>query len=109
MPNIEIHGMDQWRAAEVKRKIFKVLAALGDSLVVETYLTTVDDRKGDDQPYFRICFTAEDNSELILQEMKKFDVDIEYLQLGGFIPRYSWNENPDDRLERPARPRYEET
>lgn len=121
MPNIEIHGAGAVRAERMKKKIFSVLKDLADlqsitalrerfeTVVVNICLGCVVDRHNQYQPFFRIFFEPEDNIEVFVNALRPFKVDIETVALERFVPRYDFNQNPDDRLERVAEPNYEET
>ncbi len=111
MPNIEIHGAEAGRAQRIKEKIFKIFEPLGfiDDLVVEIHLDRVVNHLDQDQPFFRVFHTSFDDLAAILDKLRPFKLDIEHVLLSGFIPRYDHNEDPNDRLERSAEARYEDT
>lgn len=89
MPNIEIHGLPQDKAHDLRLRIFfafKNERYVGD-MVVTVFRTSVNDIKGDSQPYFRLLNDSQEHTEEIIEILKQFGLDIEHLELNKFYPK----------------------
>ena len=89
MPNIEIHGLVQQAAFEVRRRMFDLF--LGDpcvnEMVVTVFSTHVMDRQGLLQPFLRLLSSCEDDVPRIIEKLQKLGFDIEHVKVKGFYPK----------------------
>lgn len=91
MPNVEIHGLDQTTAIDVRKKIFVVLSALRgfkiDDLVVTIFPTNVSDATGKSSPFLRLVDTPNDNWCAVTDTLRTaLRMDVEYMRLYNFLP-----------------------
>lgn len=89
MPNIEIHGLHQQEAEEVRSRIFdlfKDVPYVGE-MVVTICITEVRDQSGQDQPFLRLISTPAPYIGEIKEKLQTLGIDIERLELKEFIPK----------------------
>ena len=90
MLDIEVHGVSQKRAGNLRRKIFKEFK--GEPWLKETVVTIcssiVEDSKGENQPFFRLVDdTGDATTRKIIEKLVSFKLDIEYFKLTLFVPK----------------------
>ena len=93
MPNIEIHG--RFENSNVPdllgRRIFDLFT--GKPYVTDMVVTFCGDHvcdvHGNEQPFIRLLNSCQEHTEEILKELETLNIDIEYLDLSGFIPKRS--------------------
>ena len=90
MPNIEIHGLNRTESAPLSKAIAKAIKEHASDLVEEAVITLCDDHCVDledkRQPFIRICSSEPAHFEVLTAVLKQFKLDIEWLELKGFIP-----------------------
>ena len=80
MPNIEIHGLDEAKAREMRQKVFDAFAdaSFVKEMVVEIYLTDVEDYAGEKQPFFRLMNSHQEHNQEIIDKLLELGLDIEH-------------------------------
>lgn len=89
MPNIEIYGLTDEEALSMEEKIKELFNGKPweDEYVITTISSKVQDKKGQNMPFLRLCSTASTHTMEIFHALEKLNIDIELLNLGYFFPK----------------------
>ncbi len=91
MPNVEIHGVADPKARELRDRVFDLFsqASFVEEMVVTIFATAVTDRRGSCQPFIRLVNSDPGLNLEIVPGLKKLGLDIEVLALVAFHPKNS--------------------
>jgi len=89
MPNIEIHGLSNLMARDVRKQIFDMFAGglYVDEMVVTIFPTEVTDARGKRRTFLRLANSYQAHTREIVERLKGLNMDIERIELAEFIPK----------------------